>query len=152
MKKPSELLKNMRRRAEKDPEISCQNCSYKVCQHQYKLFKYQFLTYHQIKQSKFQIKFQKLDPPPSSSLIEIHAVNKSNLNSLADKLLQEIEKLNAWIDKMEFSPRRSPFRRNRSNHRSKASKRNRNLFAGIIVVSLKTVNLKMRCTLQFSAK
>ncbi|GBN16646.1 Transposon Ty3-G Gag-Pol polyprotein [Araneus ventricosus] len=45
--------------------------------------------------------------------MEIHAVNKNNSNSMEEKLLSEIEKLNARIDKLEFSRSRSPFRRNR---------------------------------------
>ncbi|GBN07564.1 hypothetical protein AVEN_147874-1 [Araneus ventricosus] len=45
--------------------------------------------------------------------MEIHAVNKNNSNSMEEKLLCEIEKLNAQIDKPEFSRNCSPFRRNR---------------------------------------
>ncbi|GBM03989.1 hypothetical protein AVEN_139959-1 [Araneus ventricosus] len=58
--------------------------------------------------------------------MEIHAVNKNNSNSMEEKLLCEIEKLNTRIDKLEFSRSRSPFRRNRSNQRSRGNSRNRN--------------------------
>ncbi|GBM27013.1 hypothetical protein AVEN_256945-1 [Araneus ventricosus] len=58
--------------------------------------------------------------------MEIHVVNKNNSNSMEENLLCEIEKLNARIDKLEFSCSLSPFRRNRSNQRSRGNSQNRN--------------------------
>ncbi|GBN10740.1 hypothetical protein AVEN_136586-1 [Araneus ventricosus] len=58
--------------------------------------------------------------------MEIYAANKNNSNSAEKKLLLEIEKLNARIDKLEFSRSRSPFRRNRCNQRSRGNSQNRN--------------------------
>ncbi|GBN37337.1 Retrovirus-related Pol polyprotein from transposon 412 [Araneus ventricosus] len=58
--------------------------------------------------------------------MEIHAVDENNSNSMKEKLLCEIEKLNARIDKLEFSCSRSPSRRNRSNQRLRGNSQNRN--------------------------
>ncbi|GBO14308.1 hypothetical protein AVEN_207893-1 [Araneus ventricosus] len=68
--------------------------------------------------------------------MEIHAVNKNNSNSMEEKLLCEIEKLNARIDKLEFSRGRSPFRRNRSNQRSRGKIGRRTCLAIVQVILL----------------
>ncbi|GBM98155.1 hypothetical protein AVEN_59785-1 [Araneus ventricosus] len=58
--------------------------------------------------------------------MEIHAVNKNNSNPVEETLLREIEKLNARIENLEFSRSGSPFRRNRSNQRSRGNGQNQN--------------------------
>ncbi|GBN57090.1 hypothetical protein AVEN_161873-1 [Araneus ventricosus] len=60
--------------------------------------------------------------------LELHVVNKNNSNSVEEELLREIEKLNARIDKLEFYRNPSPFRRNRSNQRSRGYSQNRNSY------------------------
>ncbi|GBN35063.1 hypothetical protein AVEN_240853-1, partial [Araneus ventricosus] len=138
-RKPSELLRNMKRRAEtlKVPETFM-----------LELFLLRLPTSVQTilaavtdltleKAAEISDRILEVTPIP----MEIHAVNKNNSNSMEEKLLCEIEKLNARIDKLEFSRSRSPFRRNRSNQRSRGNSQIR-LFAGIIVVSEKTANLK----------
>ncbi|GFV93784.1 uncharacterized protein TNCV_366831 [Trichonephila clavipes] len=59
---------------------------------------------------------------------EIYAVNKNNTNSFEQKLLREIEKLNARIEKIELSRHRSPFRRNSSQQELRDSSSNRDFF------------------------
>ncbi|GBN40543.1 hypothetical protein AVEN_120932-1 [Araneus ventricosus] len=75
--------------------------------------------------------------------MEIHVVNKNNSNSMEEKLLCEIEKLNARIDKLEFSRIVLLFSETEVNKdREGIVKIEIRLFAGIIVVSEKTANLK----------
>ncbi|GBO44223.1 Retrovirus-related Pol polyprotein from transposon 17.6 [Araneus ventricosus] len=108
-RKPSELLRNMKRRAEtlKVPETFM-----------LELFLQRLPTsVHTIlaavtdltldKAAEISDRILEVTPVP----MEIHAVNKNN--SMEEKLLCEIEKLNARIDKLEFSRGRSPFLRNR---------------------------------------
>ncbi|GBN63691.1 hypothetical protein AVEN_180259-1 [Araneus ventricosus] len=110
-RKPSELLRNMRRRAEtlQVPEafmleLFLQRLPTSV---QTILAAVTDLTLD--KAAEISDRIFEVTPVP----MEIHAINKNNSNSLEAKLLREIEKLNARIDKLEFSRSRSPFRRNR---------------------------------------
>ncbi|GBM04010.1 Transposon Ty3-I Gag-Pol polyprotein [Araneus ventricosus] len=110
-RKPSELLRNMKRRAEtlKVPEtfmleLFLQRLPTSV---QTILAAVTDLTLD--KAAEISDRILKVTPVP----MEIHAVNKNNSNSMEEKLLCEIEKLNARIHKLEFSRSRSPFRRNR---------------------------------------
>ncbi|GBN70242.1 Transposon Ty3-I Gag-Pol polyprotein [Araneus ventricosus] len=110
-RKPSELLRNMKRRAEtlKVPEtfmleLFLQRLPTSV---QTILAAVTDLTLD--KAAEISDRILEVTPVP----MEIHAVNKNNSNSMEEKLLSEIEKLNARIDKLEFSRSRSPFRRNR---------------------------------------
>ncbi|GBL77604.1 hypothetical protein AVEN_152853-1 [Araneus ventricosus] len=103
-RKPSELLRNMKRRAEtlKVPETFM-----------LELFLQRLPTSVQTILAAVTAltldKAAEVTPVP----MEIHAVNKNNSNFMEEKLLSEIEKLNARIDKLEFSRSRSLFRRNR---------------------------------------
>lgn len=122
-RKPSELLRNMRRRAEtlKVPdklmlELFLQRLPTSV---QSILAAVTDLTLD--KAAEIADRILEVTPVP----IEIHAVNKGNSNSMEEKLLREIEKLNARIDNLEFSRSRSPFRRGRSNQRSRSNSQNR---------------------------
>ncbi|GBO40449.1 Retrovirus-related Pol polyprotein from transposon opus [Araneus ventricosus] len=110
-RKPSELLRNMKRRAEtlKVPEtfmleLFLQRLPTSV---QTILAAVTDLTLD--KAAEILDRILEVTPVP----MEIHAVNKNISNSMEEKLLCEIEKLNAQIDKLEFSRNRSPFRRNR---------------------------------------
>ncbi|GBL97869.1 hypothetical protein AVEN_126988-1 [Araneus ventricosus] len=118
-RKPSELLRNMRRRAEnlKVPgtfmlELFLQRLPTSV---QTILAAVTDLTLDKAAEISDRILEVTYIP------MEIHSVNKNNSNSMVEKLLCEIEKLNARIDKLEFSRSRSPFRRNRSNQRSRGN-------------------------------
>lgn len=122
-RKPSELLRNMKRRAENlnVPE-----------QLMLELFLHRLPTSVQTilaavtnltldKAAEISDKIMEVTPVP----MEVHAVTK-NSDSMQEKLLHEIEKLNERIQKLEFSRSRSPFRRNRSNDRSRSNSQNRN--------------------------
>lgn len=112
-RKPSELLRNMKRRAE----------TLKVSEKlMLELFLQRLPTSVQTilaavsdlaldKAAEISDRILEVTPIP----VEIHAINKNNSNSTEEKLLREIEKLNARIDKLEISRSRSPFRRNKSS-------------------------------------
>ncbi|GBM41045.1 Transposon Ty3-I Gag-Pol polyprotein [Araneus ventricosus] len=114
-RKPSELLRNMKRRAEtlKVPEtfmleLFLQRLPTSV---QTILAAVTDLTLY--KAAEISDRILEVTSVP----MEIHVVNKNNSNSMEEKLLCEIEKLNARIDKLELSRSRSPFRRNRSKRK-----------------------------------
>lgn len=122
-RKPTELLRNMKRRAEtlKVPdkfmlELFFQRLPTSV---QTILAAVTDLTLD--KAADIADRILEVTPIP----LETHAVSKNNSNSVEEKLLREVEKLNARIDKLEFSRSRSPFRRNGRYSRSRDSSRNR---------------------------
>ncbi|GBN24085.1 hypothetical protein AVEN_15285-1 [Araneus ventricosus] len=129
-RKPSELLRNMKRRAEtlKVPGTFM----LELFLQRFADISTNFLHLTNIleavtdltldKAAEISDRILEVTPVP----MEIHAVNKNNSNSMEKKLLCEIEKLNARIDKLEFSRSRSPFRRNGSNQRSRGNSQNRN--------------------------
>ncbi|KAF8795289.1 hypothetical protein HNY73_003157 [Argiope bruennichi] len=140
-RKPSELLRNMKRRAEtlKVPEKFMLELFLQRLPTSVQTILAAVIDLTLDKAAKISDKILEVTPVP----MEIHAVNKINSNSVEEKLLREIEKLNARIDKLEFSRSRSPFRRNRSNHI-------RLLVSPSFRKKLQT--RKMRFALQFSGK
>ncbi|GBN03961.1 hypothetical protein AVEN_1850-1 [Araneus ventricosus] len=124
-RKPSELLRNMKRRAEtlKVPEIFMLELFLQRLPTTVQTILAAVTDLTLYKAAEISDRILEVTPVP----MEIHAVNKNNSNFMEEKLLSEIEKLNARIDKLEFSRSRSPFRRNRSNQRSRGKSQNRNL-------------------------
>ncbi|GBN40538.1 hypothetical protein AVEN_120928-1 [Araneus ventricosus] len=148
-RKPSELLRNMKRRAEtwKVPETFM-----------LELFLQRFPTSVQAilaavtnialdKAAEISDRILEVTPVP----MEIHVVNKNYSNSMEEKLLREIEKLNARIDKLEFSRIVLLFAKTEvSKDREGIVKIEIRLFVGIIVASEKTANLKKAFRLAIS--
>ncbi|GBL76526.1 Transposon Ty3-G Gag-Pol polyprotein [Araneus ventricosus] len=110
-RKPSELLRNMKRRAEtlKVPETFMLELFLQRLPTSVQTILAAVTDQTLDKAAEISDRILEVTPVP----MEIHAVNKSNSNSMEEKLLSEIEKLNARIDKLEFSRSCSPFRRNR---------------------------------------
>ncbi|GBN09177.1 hypothetical protein AVEN_186920-1 [Araneus ventricosus] len=123
-RKPSELLRNMKLRAEtlKVPEIFMLELFLQRLPTSVQTILAAVTDLTLDKAAEISDRILEVTPVP----MEIHAVNKNNSNFMEEKLLSEIEKLNARIDKLEFSRSRSPFRRNRSNQRSRGNSQNRN--------------------------
>ncbi|GBN20045.1 hypothetical protein AVEN_44735-1 [Araneus ventricosus] len=123
-RKPSELLRNMKRLVEtlKVPETFMLELFLKRLPTSVQTILAAVTDLTSDKAAEISDRISTVTPIP----MEIHAVNKNNSNSMEEKLLCEIEKLNARIDKLEFSRSRSPFRRNRSNQRSRGNSQNRN--------------------------
>ncbi|GBM19170.1 Retrovirus-related Pol polyprotein from transposon opus, partial [Araneus ventricosus] len=121
-RKPSELLRNMKRRAESLNvadnlmlELFLQRLPSSV---QTILAAVSELTLD--KAAEIADRIIEVSPSP----IETFAVSKKNEQSLKTKLFLEIEKLNKRIDRLSFSRGRSPYRRNKnSRERSISNKR-----------------------------
>ncbi|GBL76364.1 hypothetical protein AVEN_185397-1 [Araneus ventricosus] len=121
-RKPSEQLRNMKRRAESLNvadnlmlELFLQRLPSSV---QTILAAVSELTLD--KAAKIADRIIEVSPSP----IETFAVSKKNEQSLEIKLFLEIEKLNKRIDRLSFSRGRSPYRRNKnSRERSISNKR-----------------------------
>nr|XP_042907571.1 uncharacterized protein LOC122271191 [Parasteatoda tepidariorum] len=112
-RKPSELLRIMKRRAEtlKVPEklmleLFLQRLPTSV---QTILAAVSDLTLE--KAADISDKILEVTPVP----METHSITENDSNSMEEKLLRQIKKLNERIDKLEISRSRSPYRRNRSN-------------------------------------
>lgn len=122
-RKPSELLRNMKRRAETLSvpdnlmlELFLQRLPSSV---QTILAAVSELTLE--KAAEIADRIIEVSPSP----VETFSVSQSNAESLETKLFREIEKLNKRIDELSFSRSRSPFRRS-SNYRGKRNSSERN--------------------------
>ena len=121
-RKPSELLRNMKRRAESLSvpdklmlELFLQRLPSTV---QTILAAVSDLTLD--KAAEISDKILEVTPSP----VENFAVSHSSATSTDEKIFHEIEKLNKRIDRLSFSRSRSPFRQNR-NYREKSASKSR---------------------------
>lgn len=126
-RKPSELLRNMKRRAE---TLNVPNTLMKELFLQRLPIRVQsilaaFPDLDLDKMAEISDRILEINPSPTESF----AVSRSDEQSAEDKLLREIEKLNKRIDNLYKQRGRSPFRgnRNRSLSRSKSPNRDNSI-------------------------